>query len=172
MAGTPEFMTRLDRQEADARMLAEAEPTRGASHTAALLTALATAGDWHQLREQAARHAESSDPNVAIQARRMLALGLAQSSEAPDRGAAVDLYRSLAAEGLGEAVDLANLATLLSDGGLVDEAKAVVLEGIARFGASASLGFHEIGLRIVEKTGDRDFREQLKAAIAARARRD
>jgi len=167
----PELKARLADQEKDARMLAEAEPQKGFSHTGALLAELAAAHDWDLLREQAARHLESPDRTVAIQARRMLALGLAQSEEAADRAAATELYRSLAKEGLAEAADVGNLATLLVDAGSFDEARVVLLDGVGKFGADAPGGFLEIGQRIVEATGDREFRKELEA-IAARGRRD
>ena len=166
-----DLKARLADKEKDARMLAEAEPEKGSSHTTALLATLATSGDWDLLREQAARHLESPDQTVAVQAKRMLALGLAQSAEATDRADAADLYRSLAKEGLAEPADVGNLATVLVNAGSIEEAKAVLLDGLRKFGAAGSGGCHDIGLRLVEATGDREFRKQLEAAIAARERR-
>lgn len=166
----PDLKARLADQEKDSRVLAEAEPRKGFSHTGALLAELAAAHDWELLREQAARHLESSDRTVAIQARRMLALGLAQSEEASDRAEAIELYRSLAAAGLAEAADVGNLTTLLVDAKSFEEAKIVLLDGLAKFGAAAPGGLFEIGQRIVETTGDRKFRKELEAAIAARGK--
>ncbi len=167
-----ELRARVVEQERDARLLAEAAIGENVSHGIALLAELAKMADWPLLREHAARHLDSPDRETAVRAKRMMALGLAHSDGAMDKSAAVDLYRSLAAEGLADAVDIGNLATLLAECGGADEAKAILLDGIERFGSPASRGFHEIGLRIVEATGDKDFRKQLEAAISARHGRD
>lgn len=153
-------------------MIAEAGLENRFSHATALLAALSAAGDWVSLREHAARQAESPDRAVAVQAKRMLALGLAQSTEDTDWATAADLYRSLAREGLAEPSDFCNLATVLLNVGSFEEAKVVLLDGMRKFETAASGGFHDIGLKIVEATGDREFRKQLEAAIAARGKRD
>ncbi len=167
-----DLKARLVDQEKDARMNAEAEPEKGLSHTSALLASLSAEGDWVSLREHAARHLESPDRTVAVQAKRMLALGLAHSTENMDRVTAADLYRSLAKEGLAEPSDVRNLATVLVNVASFEEAKVVLLNGMRDFEAKASGGFYDIGLKIVAATGDREFRKQLEAAIAARGKRD
>jgi hypothetical protein len=101
----------------------------------------------------------------------MLALSLANSGEAADKETAIGIYRSLAGAEAAEPSDAGNLATLLIDGGNYEEAKSVVFEGIKRFPAKANY-LSEIGQRIVEAKGDKDFREQMRAAIAERGKRD
>jgi hypothetical protein len=161
---------RLDAQERDAEELARTTPPGSFSHTSELLKGLAAAQEWVLLREQAQRHLDSSDLVIAILARRMLALSLANSGEAADKETAIGIYRLAGAEAA-EPSDAGNLATLLIDGGNYEEAKSVVFEGIKRFPAKANY-LSEIGQRIVEAKGDKDFREQMRAAIAERGKRD
>lgn len=163
---------RLAEQENDAQVLAGAEPRESFSHTDALLIELASAQEWELLRAQAQRHVDSPDPTIAIQAKRMLALGLANSEETADKQAAVTLYWSLAQEASAEITDVGNLATLLIEIEDFDKAKAVVLDGIGKFPANRAGYFSQIGQQIVEATGDRNFREQMKAAMVERGKRD
>jgi uncharacterized protein (DUF924 family) len=161
---------RLAERETDAQMLASAEPRQAFSQTGALLAELATAREWVLLREHAQRHLASPDPVVVIQARRMLALALAHSSEAVDREAAIALYRSLTETGSTDVSDAGIHATLLWEIGRLDEAKAAVLDGIGRFFANRVDSLLEVGQRIVEATGDRDFRSQM-TSLAERGNR-
>lgn len=161
---------RLADQEKDAQILASTEPPESFSHTAALLADLVDAQEWALLREQAQRHVDSCDPGVAIQAKRMLALSLGRSDEAADKETAVELYQSLAGAESGEISDTGNLATLLLEAGRMDEAKAAVLGGIRKFPAKAAY-FFEIGQKIVEATGDKDFRKQMESTIGERSKR-
>ena len=124
------------------------------------------------LREHAQRYVDSTDPAVAIQAKRMLALSLAHSYAASDKEAAVELYRSLAGDDSAEISDTGNLATLLIEEGHMDEAKAAVLGGIGKFAADRTDYFFQIGQKIVEATGDRNFRREMEGAIAERGKRD
>ena len=128
-----------------------------------LLNELASAKEWGNLREQAGRHLGSADLRVSTQARRMLALALANSDELTDKNKAIQYYRSLAESETAVFADHGSLATLLADAGCTDSAKDVVLKGIRKFPAKAAY-FSEIGHQIVEATGDRDFREQLTDA--------
>src|SRR5207245_1361556 len=102
----------------------------------------------------------------------MLALSLAQSDEPADKARATALYRALIEDGVAEPRDLGNLATLLTAAERFDEAKAIVLDGLRRFPADARDYFVSIGLRIVEATGDRMFREKLGTTKTARGSRD
>ncbi len=103
-------------------------------------------------------------------AKRMLALSFAHSEETADKDAAIDLYRSLARDGSAEAADIKVLATLLIAAERYEEAKAAVEDGIGKFPGDASGTFLEIGLKIVEATGDRAFRKQLVENIGARGK--
>ena len=164
--------TRLDALEADARALAAIEPPESFSHTIAMLGEIAGAGDWALLREQAERHADSPSAPVARAARRMLALALANGTERADKEAATAIYRDLTEGDAPEPTDFGSLALLLDEGGDTENAKVVVLRGIAACAAGAMGYFSDIGHRLVEATGDRTFRRQLEAAIAERDRRE
>lgn len=167
----PDLKTRLDEYERDARMLASAEPQEFASHTSALLADLAAANDWALLREQSQRHIDSADVSTSIEAKRMLALSLAHSEEQRDKQAAIDLYRSVAADGAAKISDIGNLATLLVESERIDEAKAVVLDGIRQFPANQRDHLLQVGQRIVEAAGDREFRKQMETAGRERGNR-
>jgi len=137
-----------------------------------LFADLVSSQDWELLREQALRHLGSSDNAVVIQARRMLALALAHSPDGASRNDAVQQYERLVLDGIASVQDRGNLATLLSNLGRHDDAKAVVLEA-TRIGSTENLGYlQEIGQRLVEQTGDREFRRRLEAAVARRDSHD
>ena len=157
----------LASRERNARMLAGAEPLQHFAHTIALFDQRKAEQDWDGLREQAYRHIRSPDPTLSRKAKRMLALCLAKSTVRVDREQSVEIYRSLAEVENGEAEDHAAFAAALSAIEEYSAAKAVILSGIAKFPASAD-GFVEIGHKIVEATGDREFREQLETRRAGR----
>ena len=162
---------RLDAMEDDALAIAGATPSTAFSHTNALLTELAETQDWALLREQAERHLVSHDMAVATLAKRMIALSLANSHNTADKEVAIEFYRSLIGTGSSEISDSGNLTTLLAEAGNFDEARIVVLDGIRKFPAKAEY-FVEIGQKIVEATGDKDFRKQMDLAIAEREKSD
>jgi hypothetical protein len=134
------------------------------------LEQLAAEHAWDLLREQATRHAEAKDAAIAIPAKRLLALSLAHSVDGADRDSAVAIYRALVADGTADRRDHGNLATLLIDSGRLDEARVAVLDGMERFPGEERDYFVSIGLRIVEATGDRAFREALMTTTAAKRR--
>jgi 3',5'-cyclic AMP phosphodiesterase CpdA len=169
--GHPELKKRLADHETDAQAIAAADQQPSFSYTGALLTELAAAGEWLSLREQAERHVGSSDAVIKLQARRMLALSLAHSAETSDKQAATAMYKSMLQETSFEFTDAGNFATLLIADGNFDEAKTAILNGIDRFPAKTDY-FFQIGLKIVEALGDREFRAQLMAAAEARGQRD
>jgi hypothetical protein len=170
----PDLRERLVDQERDAKILADADRAnrKAPSYAIALLTDIADAGDWQLLCEYAERHLESPDRRVAGYARRMLACGLAHSADPADKSKATSLYRSAISEGQGSAADIRNLARLLIERGDSIEAKDLILRAIREQGQVGSSALHEIGLSLVVSTGDREFRSQLDAAIAARDGRD
>ncbi|MBE3064269.1 MAG: hypothetical protein IMZ69_04550 [Spirochaetes bacterium] len=161
---------RLAEQERDVEAFA-AEPQRPVSHTAALLTELAEAGDWPLLRDNARRYLDSPNRAVAQQARRMLALALAHFEEHADRAVAIELYQSLLAEGAAEVTDVGNLVNLLAEDGQHREARATLLRGIRMFPPSRSDYFFQIGQRLAAAAGDRAFRREIEAAMAERGQR-
>jgi len=168
----PSLKSRLEAHECDAQLLANSEPTVPFTHTSALFADLVAAQDWALLCEQSQRHVDSPNPAITIQAKRMLALGLAHSEEPAEKTAATALYRALTEGASAEATDVGNLATLLLETGSMDEAKATVLSGIEKFTSERAGYFFQIGQKIVEVTGDRTFRIQLEVALAQRGKRD
>lgn len=166
-ATDPGLRKKLEEREVDARALAGVEPLRPFAHTLILLRELADEQDWDSLREQAERHVDSSERTIAIEARRMLALCLSQSTQAAERAWAVELYNEISADELAVASDLGVLASLLADTNEYEAAKEVVLVGMKRF-PDAAEGFVTIGQKIVEATGDRAFRDELSAQQAGR----
>ena len=101
----------------------------------------------------------------------MLALALANAPDATDKAAAVALYRSLVESASPDPTDAGNLATLLTETGDHDQAKAALLQGLAICPPDRLDYLAEIGYRIVEATGDRDFRDRLMAEIEQRGTR-
>ncbi|MGR9105930.1 MAG: metallophosphoesterase family protein [Gammaproteobacteria bacterium] len=160
----------LAQQDTDMRSFFAAQPR--VSFAVDLFADLVQSQEWELLVEQARRHLENPDVPTQIQARRMLALALAHSAEDSDRSEAIRAYGALIHDGLAEAQDRSNMATLLLNMGRSDEAKAVVLEAIAASSRETLELFNGIGERIVGQTGDRDFRKQLGAAIAERGGHD
>ena len=156
----PELRTRLDQQDEDARLMALVEPASTFEYTLDLFAELAAAGEWDLLREQSSRHLSSTDSSLASQAKRSLAVALAHSEDLHNRREAAALYKSLLATGLADPTDAVNLATLLFEIGDIEDAKAAVLSGTTRW-PEAATQLTQIGQRIVEATGDRDFRDQL-----------
>jgi hypothetical protein len=169
--GNAELRARLEQQELDVRILAATAPAHIVSHTVALLTELAEAGDWPALRDHALRHLDSPVPAVALQARRMLAFSLAHSQERTDRLEAIGLYRILLEQEAAEATDAGHLVTLLSDDGQTETAKTVWLEAVRRFPTNRCDYFRQIGHQIVATGGDMTFRNQMEAAIEQKRQR-
>ena len=163
----PELRTRLDQQDEDARLMALAEPASTFEHTFNLFAELAAAGEWDLLREQASRHLACTDSSLAAQGKRSLALALAHSEDSHNSRQAAALYKALLATGLANPTDAVNLATLLFKIGDMDDAKAAVLSGTTRW-PEAGTQLRQIGQRIVEATGDRDFRDALMAGSKRR----
>lgn len=161
---------RFAEYEQDAQTLASTEPLGSFTHTGDLLAELAGAQEWVLLREQAQRHVDSPDLSVATDAKRMLALSLANSHDTTDKSAAVELYQSLAGNDSLRISGIGNLVTLLIEAGHIDEAKAVVLDGIGKFPAKQRDHLLQIGQRIVEATGDRNFRKQMETAEGKRGK--
>ena len=167
----PDLEARLIELENDSRLLAATEPQVPFSHASALFVQLAEEHEWNLLRAQAERHLSSPDEALAFQAKRMLALSLAQSKESADTADAIKLYRELIQENA-EPSDAGNLAMLLIEIDDFEDAKTTVIHAIEEFPFKMTDYFRQIGLKIVEATGDRDFRKQLETAAQARGKRD
>lgn len=158
--------TRLDGQDTDVRSLVAAQPR--VSFAVDLFADLVSSEEWDLLREQASRHLESPDQTVVVQARRALALALAQGPDDVSRNAGVKHFENLLYDGLAGPQDRENLATLLLNLGRFDDAKAIVVEAIGVSPIENVRSLEGIGQRLVEQTGDREFRKQLEAVIAER----
>ena len=163
----PNCGAELSQRNEAARKFAGADRLRPFGHTLVLFQELRDSGDWDALRTQAERHIATDDPVVRAHAKRMLALCLGQSVDRVDRMRAVELYRELVDSPEGEAADFAGVASLLKDDGELDQAKATLLRGIEAFPESIE-GFMEVGMGIVEETGDRTLRDTLRTLAAAR----
>ena len=158
------FRLRLKEQEEDACKLAGGESSKVSSHTLNLLNELSCEQDWSPLRQQAERHMESVNPAVATSAKSMLALALANSDEPSDKKKAIEHYQSLSEAESADLKDIGNLAILLAKDKRMDDAAAVVLDGIKKFPAKANY-FSDIGQKIVEATGNRNLRKQIENMI-------
>ncbi|WP_040733928.1 metallophosphoesterase family protein [Thiocapsa marina] len=163
----PGLRQKLGEREAEMRVLAGVEPLQPFAHSLALLQDLATYQDWESLRAQAERLLDSPERTVAIEAQRMLALCLRQSTEATEKFRAIELYNEITADELAAAADFAALASLQADAEDHEAAKKAVLTGMNRF-PEAVEGFAAVGQKIVEATGDRAFRDKLSAKRAER----
>jgi predicted MPP superfamily phosphohydrolase len=164
-----DLKSRLADAEKDALAMVTTAPASLFTHTVALLDEVAAEQDWLLLRNLAERHQDSSVPELARKARRCLALALSRSTEAEDTAHAISLYQSLISDANAEADDTAMLASLLGGAKRYDEAKSIVLGGIAKF-PNKDAAFSEIGQRIVEATGDKEFRKQIDGTVEARRR--
>ena len=89
---------------------------------------------------------------------------LSRNTERDDRLRAINLYRDLTKSEYGEAKDWAVLATMMMDEGKHKEAMTVVREGVHEFPEKIN-GFVEVGMKIVEATGDIEFRNELRMQL-------
>jgi hypothetical protein len=159
---------KLLERERDARALAKVEPLRQFEYTLALLNGLRDEGDWDGLRETAERLVHSPIPAVALMARRMLALCLGRSTERVDHERVIVILRQIGGEGAAEGGDIAMLATMLIAIEDYPAAKAAILGGLAAFPHNEE-GFAAIGMKIVEATGDHEFRNLLNGRRVGRS---
>ena len=154
--------SQLLQRNSDARSLAGAHPGGQFRYTLDSLDELLAAAEWDVLRERAEQASVLDDQAASSKGKRMLALCLANSTERGERERAVNLFRELALSEAGGPEDWAHLATLLRDDGKHSQAKCTVIGAIETFPQSV-LPFVEIGMTIVELTGDLEFRRRLLA---------
>ena len=93
---------------------------------------------------------------------RVLALCSARSTDECDKVRAVELYSEVVKSEQAAPGDWGALATLMMQLNRYDEAKAMIRDSIGRF-PDQSQAFVEIGMRLVQECGDRDFRDWLIA---------
>lgn len=159
-----ELWRRLKDYNSDLQSGQDTEVQLPFSHTQTLLCDLANEGEWTLLRETAQKHLNSSFLPLAVSAKRMLAFALAQSDVEADKRQATEHYKSLVASDSADASDIGALAALLYDAGHADEAIAHLVAGIKKSPEKAT-HYAEFGHRIVEGTGNLDFRNQIENAM-------
>ena len=131
-------------------------------HTVDLLMDLMRTDDWDDARNLAERNIDVSEGSSRVRIARILAQCLARSTEESDKARAVELYSEVVESEQADSGDWGALATLMTELKSFDEAKTVIRDGIRRF-PDQSQAFVEIGMRLVEASGDRDFRDSLIA---------
>ena len=134
--------------------------TSGGRHTVATLRDLRRLNDFATLKRLAIRSCDDPDAEVRREAQRGSALVDARSSVKDDRDRAVSLLGNLCDSPEASADDFASLINLLVDLNQLPAAKERIRAAIGKFPAKAQ-GFAEIGMPIVQQTGDRDFRDEL-----------
>lgn len=133
------------------------EPLR---HTVDLLVDMMENDDWDGTRDLAERTIDLCEGASFVKVARILAFCLALSTDEVDKDRAVELYSQVMESNQADPGDWGALATLKTELGNYDEAKDLIRKGIGRF-PTQSQAFVEIGLRLVEKCGDKDFRDWL-----------
>ena len=131
-------------------------------HTVDLLVDLVGTDDWDGARDLAERTIGVSEGTSRVSVARILAFCLARSTEEDDKFRAVELFSEVVESEQAEPGDWGALATLKTELSSYDEAKAVIRNGIGRF-PNQSQVFVEIGMRLVQECGDREFRDWLIA---------
>ena len=140
-----------------ARATRNSEPLR---HTVGLLEELVGIDNWDGARDLAERAIDMSEGASRVRVSRILALCLARSTEESDKVRAVELYQEATESEQAEPGDCAALATLMAELERHEEAKRVIRDGMRRF-PKRSKAFVEAGMRVVQVSGDRDFRDWL-----------
>ena len=152
-----DYMKMQNKGRAQRHAAGDGQPLR---HTEDLLVELVRLDDLDGARNLAERTIEVSDGESKVRVMRILALCLARSTELSDKTRAVGLYREAIESRQANPGDFGALASLLAELGKYEEAKALIGEGMRRF-PDQSQAFVESGMRLVELTGDRSFRDQL-----------
>ena len=123
---------------------------------------LLEADDWDSARDLAERTIGVSEGRSRVSVARILALCLARSTEEQDKSRAAELYQEVVESEQAEPGDWGALATLHTELSRYGEAKLLIRKGIERF-PNQSQGFMEIGMRLIEECGDKEFRAWLIA---------
>ena len=154
-----DYLKMQNKVRARRRPVGNGEPLR---HTVDLLMDLMRTDDWDDARNLAERNIDVSEGSSRVRIARILAQCLARSTEESDKARAVELYSEVVESEQADPGDWGALATLMTELKSFDEAKTVIRDGIRRF-PDQSQAFVEIGMRLVEASGDRDFRDSLIA---------
>ena len=121
--------------------------------------------EWELLYEQAKRHRSASDPDLAIKARRMIALALAHRHDENSRHEAISELQKLIEDRSGNSEDKILLVNLLHSVGEYSEAKKLIMQILPTISHPEITVLWELGQRLVTDTGDREFRERLNLEI-------
>ena len=151
------YLTMQNEVRARQRPPGKSEPLR---HTVDLLMDLISTDNWNDARKLAERTIDVCEGASRVKVARALALCLARSTETSDKIHAAELYAEVVDSEQAEPGDWGGLATILTELDRRDEAKRVIRDGIKRF-PNRSQAFVEIGMRLVQARGDRDFRNWL-----------
>ena len=138
-------------------------PTKGATrahYTLEALRELRRSNDLVTLKRLASRNADDPHPDLRREALRGLAFVHARSPIKEEREQAVGLLNELCDSPQSEAEDFVSLINILVDSGQVPQAKDRIRAAIKKF-PEKSEGFAEIGMILVQQTGDRAFRDEL-----------
>ena len=144
-----------------ATKLAGGEDNTPYHHTLSRIDDLVAQEDWEGLRVLAERCCKLNNAVVAARGKRALALCFARNTERDDRLRSIKLYRELTESKYSEAEDWAALATMMMYEGKHEEAKTAVQDGMHAF-PGKTRGFVDVGMKIVEATGDIEFRNELR----------
>lgn len=152
-----DYITMQNKIEAQSHVAFDNEPLK---HTVELLLELMSSDDWDAARNLAERTVTMSSGASRVKVVRVLALCLARSTEFADRDRAVELYRDVIDSKQAEPGDYVALATLMVELERYEEAKTIIDDGLQQYPQQPHV-FMETGMRIVQATGDRIFRDRL-----------
>jgi hypothetical protein len=157
----------LANRDRETKAYVPAEEATGARYTLATLRDLRESRDFATLKRFASRSADDPNPDVRREALRGLALVDARSLIKEEREQAVSLLSELCDSPQCEADDFVFLIHLLVDSNQMTEAKERIRAAIKKF-PEKSDGFSELGMNLVQRTGDRAFRDELLQRQEAR----
>jgi len=150
----------LANRDREAKAYIPTKEAIGPRYTLATLRDLRQSGDFVTLKRLAIRSVDDPHPDVRREALRGLALVDARSPIKEEREQAVCLLSDLCDSPQCEADDFVFLIHLLVDSNQIPEAKVRIRVAIKKFPEKTD-GFSEIGMNLVQRTGDRAFRDEL-----------
>lgn len=157
----------LASRDREAKAYISTEEATGPHYTIATLRDLRQSSDFVTLKRLASRSADDPHPDVRREALRGLALVGARSPIKEEREKAASLLSDLCDSPQSEANDFVLLIHFLVDYNQVPEAKERIRAAIKKFPEKTD-GFSEIGMSLVQRTGDRAFRDELLQRQEAR----
>lgn len=150
----------LSTRDEEAKIYMNAKRVGVTRNTVELLRDLRRSDDLATLEQFASRYVDDPHPEVRLEAVRGLAIVNARSPIEADRDHAASSLSELCDSRQSEAEDFATLIQLLIDLDQVHAAKDRIRGALKRFPERLD-GFAEIGMTLVNLTGDRAFRDEL-----------